>query len=200
MKKQEILVVLCGFVFLFVILPCLLLGMGIYDLVIAFPSRNTHIGTVTGVHKREHCSNDDGCSWTVIEVFQKANSTRTCETESEFYEHESQANHVVKKTVLGTHRRIWEFPNDALHCYDERIRKSYLPPSIVWFLITGFVILFLFYLLCGKQRSPERDYEAICENAFTANPLTNDLARNGGRTDDYKAIPVFDIESETVAL
>jgi hypothetical protein len=186
MKRLDILAVMWSVVFIFVVLPCIPLGMAIYDLVIAFPSRNTHVGTLTSVHTREHCS-DDGCSWTVIEVFQKANSTRTCEIESEMiYEH----------SLLGN--RSWNTANDASHCYDEIIRKSYLPPAIVWFVITGMVILFLFFFLCGKQTRPERDYEAICENAFTASPLTNDIASNMSRGDGYKAM-LFDIESGTVA-
>jgi hypothetical protein len=179
-------------------------GIGIYSLVIALPSRNTHIGTLIRARTWEYCNK--GCGWRVVDVFQKGNGSRTCEIErKEEYKHESRANHVVERTVLGTQKRIWEYRNDARHCYDERIRKSSFQTAVICLSIVAFFICCPIVSLCtSDQTNPNdsfgRDDEVNtggnvpAENTPTANTPTEDLGCDVGR-DGYKLTLVFDIES-----
>jgi hypothetical protein len=192
---EKILAIVCCVV-MFAGVP---FGIGIYSLVIALPSRNTHIGTLTHARTWEYC--DKGCTWLVVDVFQKGNSSRTCEIErKEKYDHESRANHVVERTVLGTQRRIWEYPNDAHTCYDEGIRKSSFFTAIICLSIVAFCICCPFVsFLSDPNDSFWRDDEVTGENTpaantTTANAPTADLGCDVGR-DGYKLTLVFDLEN-----
>jgi hypothetical protein len=63
-RKEILLLILC-----IALYASVFLGRGIYALVIAFPSRKAHLGTLIHVRIREDC--DSGCSWRVVKLFQK---------------------------------------------------------------------------------------------------------------------------------
>jgi hypothetical protein len=179
--------VLCCIVWFFI--SWLSFGSG--DLLPGYsiPGQTRPLGTLVEARTREICFDNVDCIWVVVEVFPRGISSRTCEIEGERnYERESRANHVVEKTIIGSQRPLWEYPNDARNCYHEKVRKSYLRSGITWLSVTGSILLLECFVACITSKG--RDDEQLRNE----NAPTEYLGCDAGRG-SYKLTATFDIES-----
>jgi hypothetical protein len=94
----------------------------------------------------------------------------------------------VEKTIIGSQRPLWEYPNDARNCYDEEVRKSYLQSGLISLFGTGSLMLVPCLMLRFSKLG--RDEEQLRNENTPAEDLACDVGRAG-----YKLTATFDIES-----
>jgi hypothetical protein len=145
-------------------------SVGLSFLVTALAYKHTYIGTLVHSHVTKERGARGTYWFSVVEDFSRGSSSTTCAVKRMREYSESEANHAVSKTVIGSQRRIWEYWNRASHCYDQDIRNYNLAVGITVlafsFFLLGFALWFYIQLRNYEStgsvpRNPEPVYTSV---------------------------------------